>query len=119
MTNVLDRRPAVDVAPEIEVIPPDHSVAPPARPNVSLFGRAALASMLVGAAVIHFVMVPSHLDEWTAEGIAFLVAGWVQLALAAIVFRRATRATLRIAIACSVVFAGAWAWTRVWGSPWG
>ena len=34
-----------------------------------------LASLLVGAAAIHFAMVPSHASEWLAEGIAFAVVG--------------------------------------------
>jgi hypothetical protein len=78
MTDVLDRRSSVELD-EIEGVTPS---SPPGGVDVSVFGRAALASLLVGAAVIHLVMVSSHLDEWTAEGAAFLVAGWMQILLA-------------------------------------
>jgi hypothetical protein len=115
MTDVLDRRSSVELD-EIEGVTPS---SPPGGVDVSVFGRAALASLLVGAAVIHLVMVPSHLDEWTAEGAAFLVAGWMQILLAVVIARRATRAVLAIGIALNLAFVGAWAWTRIWGSPWG
>lgn len=115
MTDVLDRRSSVDFE-AVEVAP---ASSPPAGFAVSLIGRAALGSLLVGAAVIHLVMVPSHLDEWTAEGVAFLVAGWVQILMAVVVATRATRTALWTGIALNLAFVGAWAWTRIWGSPWG
>jgi hypothetical protein len=116
MTDLLERPTLDEAAPRVEV---PTAPAPPARGEVTLFGRAALAAFMIGAAVIHFVMVPSHLDEWTAEGVAFLVTAWIQVILAVAVLRRASRAVLWFGIACNLAFAGAWAWTRIWGAPWG
>jgi hypothetical protein len=118
MTDVLDRRSPSELDDDLAALDWEET-APPSDRDVSLFGRAALASLLIGAAVIHFVMVPSHMDEWRAEGIAFAVVAWVQIVLAALVFRRPTRTVLWSAIALNLAFAGAWAWTRIWGSPWG
>src|SRR5262245_13599364 len=89
------------------------------EPVASAAAGAVLASLLVGAALIHLVMVPSHMDEWTAEGVAFAVSGWVQVALAIAVWRRPTQLVLWLGIALNALFIGAWAWTRVAGSPWG
>jgi hypothetical protein len=116
MTDVLDRRSSVALD-EVEVA--QAAPTPPASSAVSTFGRAALASLSVGAAVIHLVMVPSHLGEWTAEGVAFVVVGWVQILLAVVIATRATRSALWTGIALNVAFVGAWAWTRISGSPWG
>src|SRR3954468_21341089 len=102
MTDVVARRSSLDLD---EVAIEQAQVAAPRRNfDVSLAGRAALAAFLVGAAVIHFVMAPSHLGEWTAEGVAFLVAGWAQVLLAIAIARRATRTTLWIAIALNLAF---------------
>jgi hypothetical protein len=115
MTDVLDRR----AQPEIDDL--EALVTAPTRTTreVSLFGRAALASLMIGAAVIHFVMVPQHLDEWTAEGVAFIAAAWVQVVLAVLVFRYATRAILWTGIALNALFVFSWAFTRIAGQPFG
>ena len=114
MTDVLER-PAVATP----VAAPASAPASPRTAEVSMLGRSALAASMLGAALIHFVMVPAHLGEWTAEGVAFVVTGWVQLLLAGLVLRRASRVVLWTGIALNLAFAGAWAWTRVWGAPWG
>ncbi len=85
----------------------------------SAFVRTTLAAALLGAAVIHFAMVPQHMTEWAPEGIAFIVTGWVQVALAIGVVIRPKRWMLAATIAASVVFIAAWAITRIWGAPFG
>ncbi len=85
----------------------------------SAFVRTTLAAALLGAAVIHFAMVPQHMAEWAPEGIAFIVTGWVQVALAIGVVIRPKRWMLAATIAASVVFIAAWAITRIWGAPFG
>jgi hypothetical protein len=40
-----------------------------------------------GAAVIHFALAPTHLDERTVDGVFFLVVAWAQVAVAAAVHR--------------------------------
>lgn len=81
--------------------------------------RATLGAALLGAALIHLVMVPMHMSEWTAEGLAFLVAGFVQLGLAAAVVWRPRRWVMLATIATSFAFVAAWGITRLSGSPWG
>ncbi|CAB4606284.1 unannotated protein [freshwater metagenome] len=85
----------------------------------SAFVRTTLAAALLGAAVIHFAMVPQHMTEWAPEGIAFIVSGWVQVALAIGVVIRPKRWMLAATIAASVMFIAAWAITRIWGAPFG
>ncbi len=81
--------------------------------------RVVLASALLGAAGIHFAMVPSHASEWVAEGIAFAIAGWLQVALAVAVLFRPSKVALEIALVANLVFIAAWAWTRTAGAPFG
>ena len=81
--------------------------------------RATLAAALLGAAIIHFAMVPQHMAEWAPEGIAFVVTGWIQVALAIGVMVRPRRWMLWIAGALSTAFVGAWAITRISGVPFG
>lgn len=81
--------------------------------------RASIAAALVGAAIIHFAMVPQHMAEWPAEGIAFVLTGWAQVALALGLVVRPRRWMLLASIATSLVFIAAWAVTRVWGAPFG
>ena len=81
--------------------------------------RTLLAALSGAAGVIHLAMVPSHMDEWALEGVAFAVAGWFQLAWAVLVLVRSRRELLRLGLAANVVFVGAWAFTRTLGPPFG
>ena len=36
------------------------------------------AALSVGAAAIHFAVIPDHLEEWWAFGLFFAVLGWFQ-----------------------------------------
>jgi hypothetical protein len=89
------------------------------RPSIAVPVRAVLAACLVGAAAIHLAMVPSHADEWLPEGIAFALTGWLQLALAAVIVFRPSRAALQVTLVANVAFIGAWLWTRTAGAPFG
>jgi hypothetical protein len=77
----------------------------------------AMATLSAAAAVIHFVMVPSHMDEFATEGIAFAVAGWLQLLAAFWLWTQPTRLVLGITIITNVAFIGAWAVSRTAGLP--
>jgi hypothetical protein len=90
-----------------------------ARPIPSPALRIVLAACLVAAGAIHLAMVPSHADEWLAEGIAFAVAGWLQVLIAAVVILRPSRAALVVAVLANAIFIGAWIWTRTAGPPFG
>jgi hypothetical protein len=88
-------------------------------PTTSAAIRLLLVACSLGAAGIHLAMVPSHAGEWYAEGIAFALTGWCQLALAAAFLLRPSRLALAAACVANAVFAGAWVWTRMIGPPWG
>jgi hypothetical protein len=78
-----------------------------------------VAALLVGAGAVHLALAPSHFGESTAEGIGFLIAAWLQLALAVAVLLRPSRV---IVVAIVTVSAGsivAWAVSRIWGLPFG
>lgn len=77
----------------------------------------AMATLSAAAAVIHFVMVPSHMDEFAAEGIAFAVAGWLQLLAAFWLWTQPTRPLLAFTVVTNAAFVGAWAWSRTAGLP--
>jgi hypothetical protein len=81
--------------------------------------RYLLAALAGAAGVIHLAMVPSHVEEWAAEGVAFAVVGWLQLVLALWLVIRPSRALLGVAIGGTVAGVGAWAVTRTAGSPFG
>jgi hypothetical protein len=81
--------------------------------------RWALGALLVVAGVIHLVMAPSHMADSTVEGLSFLAAGWVQVALGAFIVARPERWVLWAVVATNAVFVGAWAVSRVWGLPYG
>jgi hypothetical protein len=86
---------------------------------VSATARSWLASLGVLAGVVHLAMVPSHWGEWRAEGVAFAVVGWVQLALAAACWLSPTRRVLVATAFVNLASVSAWLVTRTSGSPWG
>jgi hypothetical protein len=78
-----------------------------------------VAALLVGAGAVHLALAPSHFGESTVEGIGFVVAAWLQIALAVAVLLRPTRVVVFTVIAVSVASIGAWAVSRIWGLPFG
>jgi hypothetical protein len=85
----------------------------------SMPARVLLATLSAGAGAIHLAMVPSHANQWLPEGIAFALAGWIQLGFALLIVVRPSRPAVRAMVAANVVFVGAWLTTRVVGSPFG
>ncbi|NCY16454.1 MAG: hypothetical protein EBX39_06740 [Actinobacteria bacterium] len=81
--------------------------------------RACIAACAVGAAAIHLAMVPAHMSEWAAEGVAFVLTGWLQLAIAALVMLRTRRWVLVASVISSAVFILAYLVTRTVGAPFG
>ncbi|HEY8546131.1 MAG TPA: hypothetical protein VIL36_13825 [Acidimicrobiales bacterium] len=81
--------------------------------------RVLAALALVGAGVIHFAYAPGHLDTETSHGVFFLVAGWVQLALAAVLALRARpeRVWLAVAALANLAAVGVWVVSRTVGVP--
>lgn len=91
----------------------------PAEDGYGLGPRLALAALSAGAGVIHFAMVPTHAASSSVEGVAFAVAGWFQLMVAAALIVRPNRRWLIATVAANLVFIGAWAWSRTLGLPFG
>jgi hypothetical protein len=89
------------------------------------FGPAiVLATLLAGAGVLHLVMAPLSSAGSGVEAAAFALAGWVQLALAALVLVRATggagrgsRFVLVTTVVVDTAFIAVWAASRTVGLP--
>ncbi|HEX5586878.1 MAG TPA: hypothetical protein VFZ17_06185 [Acidimicrobiia bacterium] len=77
----------------------------------------ALAALAAGAGVIHLAMVPSHMSEWTLEGIAFAIVGWAQIGVAVALLTRPSRTLELWAAAGSSLLVALWAVSRVTGYP--
>ena len=94
--------------------PPESRPEPPRSASP---GTWLLAALLAGAGIIHLVMVPVHWDGSTTDGVLFLVAGWVQLALAVLTVVRRTRGLLVAAIVTSGACLAGWIASRTVGLP--
>jgi hypothetical protein len=120
MTDVLDRVEARhEVLPLEPSAPPEPEPTAPGRVDSTRPMLAALAALSAAAGVIHLVMVPSHVAEFAAEGIAFAVTGWLQLLLAVRLWTRPSRPVLMLTVLANVAFIGAWAVSRTAGLPFG
>ena len=97
--------------------PPSVEPAEVDRRSGSRTAAVLLASLAAAAGVVHLVMVPSHAGEWLPEGVAFAVAGWVQIGLALLFVARPSRVAIRVSCLANVLFIGAWLVSRVWGWP--
>jgi hypothetical protein len=91
----------------------------PARAEVALGLRYLIAGLSAAAGAVHLAMVPSHMGEWAAEGIAFALVGWLQLAVALLVVVRPTRLLLAGTALANLAFVGAWVVSRTTGPPFG
>ncbi len=78
---------------------------------------AALASL--GAAVIHFAVVPAHWLEWMPAGAFFVTLATFQLIWARAVLVRATTAVLAAGIVLNIAAIAMWALSRTAGAPFG
>lgn len=90
-----------------------------AQPEYAISIRALLAGLSVAAGAIHLVMVGSHAEASTLDGLQFAVAGWLQLGLAFWLFARPTRLPLVLNLLLNVGLIAAWALSRTVGLPWG
>ena len=106
---------------------PSTGLDPPAAPTgadergfpLSGPSRVLLATLSLAAGAIHLWMVPSHADEWLAEGLAFAAAGAVQIALALVLLLRPSAVALRVSCLANAGFIAAWVVTRASGMPFG
>ncbi|MGQ9349081.1 MULTISPECIES: hypothetical protein [Mycolicibacterium] len=78
---------------------------------------AALASL--GAAVIHFAVVPTHWQEWMPAGVFFTSIALFQLLWARLVLARTTTPVLAAGIMLNLGAIALWAVSRTAGAPFG
>lgn len=78
---------------------------------------AALASL--GAAVIHFAVVPTHWQEWVPAGLFFASIALFQLLWARLVLARSTTPVLAAGIMLNLGAIALWALSRTAGAPFG
>jgi hypothetical protein len=109
-----------EVATSTPSSPPRPRPPKPAAPTTGIgWVQWFVAALLVGAGAVHLALAPSHFGESTVEGIGFVVAAWLQIALAVAVLLRPTRAVIFTIVAVSAASIGAWAVSRIWGLPFG
>ena len=89
------------------------------QPEVSLSIRSLLAGLSVAAGAIHLVMVGSHAEASTMDGLQFALAGWFQIILAFWLFSKPGRLPLVLTLVANLGLIGAWAASRTVGLPWG
>ena len=89
------------------------------RPDPGFGPALLLATLTAGAGVIHLVMAPIHAGSSGIEAAGFALVGWLQLALAAFLLVRPTRAVLAVTAAANLTFILVWAVSRTVGLPFG
>jgi hypothetical protein len=76
-----------------------------------------LAGLSLGAAAIHFAVVPEHLAEWWAFGVFFVALGAFETVWAAALLARPSRLVIAVGIAANVATVLLWAISRTVGLP--
>ena len=77
--------------------------------------RALLVMASLGAAAMHFAFAPAHLATSSVHGGFFLVVAWLQIAWAAAVAWRPSRAVYRLGVLLNVAVIGVWIASRTVG----
>lgn len=107
----------IDQAPSNVSTDPDVDAPSP----IDLIQRFALwvtVGLSIGAATIHLVAGPEHVQELGALGLGFYWAALFQLLLAIALLRRpGSRNLAWLGIGGNVALVGAWAWSRTIGLP--
>jgi hypothetical protein len=78
---------------------------------------AATASL--GAAVIHFAVVPTHWNQWIPSGLFFISIAAFQLIWARVLLTRTSTAVLAVGTLGNAGAAALWALSRTSGAPFG
>jgi hypothetical protein len=107
-----------------ESAPMSESAAPAAGPpepvgeaGVERVVRPALALLSMGAAVIHFVVIPGHWDEYWGQGLFFVIAAIAQLLWAVWVLVAPSRLLYLLGAAGNAAIVVLWVVTRTAGVP--
>lgn len=88
------------------------------RTDSRLAARCAALTSL-GAAVVHFAVVPAHWQEWPLSGVFFGALAFLQLIWAQAVLVRTTTPVLAAGITLNVGAIALWALSRTAGAPFG
>lgn len=112
------RRSAGELAPRRE--PEAPAAGPPEPKREAGFEpvlRPALALLSAGAAVIHFVVVPGHWDEYWGQGLFFIIAAIAQLLWAVWVVVAPSRLLYLAGAVGNAAIVALWVVTRTYGVP--
>jgi hypothetical protein len=100
---------------------PEEPAAGPPEPareaGVESLLRPTLALLSVGAAVIHFVVIPGHWDEYRGQGLFFIIAAIAQLLWAVWVVVAPSRLLYLAGAAGNAAIVALWVVTRTYGIP--
>src|SRR5437879_12851719 len=97
----------------------------PAEPNSarSISLRRALlgpvTTLSLGAAAIHFAVIPDHFKQWWAFGLFFAGIGWFQALWPIAYLLRPSGRSALLAILANLATIAVWVWTRSAGLPFG
>ncbi|MGI8586747.1 MAG: multicopper oxidase family protein [Chloroflexia bacterium] len=94
---------------------PQPGGAPQARYSLAALWPVALLTL--GAAAIHFAVMPAHFDEWLPFGIFFMLVAAAQVALAVATVLRPSRRLFGTGAAMTAGVLGIWVVTRTVGLP--
>ncbi|HZJ26828.1 MAG TPA: hypothetical protein VFF40_07435 [Acidimicrobiia bacterium] len=118
MTDVLDRVSPPDGSDHAGRSTPAAEISPDARSRVVALGRVvqwSVAALLLGAAAIHFASMGEHAGVSWTHGLFFAVIGWTQIALAALIVLRPSRAVALSAVVINAAVLGVWLVSRTAG----
>lgn len=110
-------RPADELAPQRETEAAAGPPGPSRETGVEPVLRPALALLSMGAAVIHFVVVPGHWDEYWGQGLFFIIAAIAQLLWAVWVVVAPSRLLYLIGAVGNAAIVALWVVTRTYGVP--
>jgi hypothetical protein len=104
----------------LAVVPLAYRLAvPEAGFSVESAFRFSLALLSTGAAAIHFVVTPHHLDEYRLFGVFFVAAALAQIAWAVLVVVSPSGTLLALGALGNLAIVLLWLYTRVVGLPFG
>jgi hypothetical protein len=97
----------------------------PTRPSADqaspygLAPRLVLAALSLSAGVVHLAFVPLHIGEWTLEGVAFAVIGWLQILMAIVLVMRPSKGLLASMLTLNAAIVVGYLVSRTSGFPFG
>jgi hypothetical protein len=106
-----------ELAPRREPETPIAGPPEPAANGLEPILRPALALLSAGAAVIHFVVIPGHWDEYWGQGLFFVVAAVAQLLWALWIVVAPSRLIYLAGAAGNAAIVALWIVTRTAGIP--